>query len=64
MAEASRSQGSGGAPFTIYDYGKHQIGYKAAAGDEDTCRVELSLVKDGVWQTDSINGTNNFVLNL
>jgi 3'-phosphoadenosine 5'-phosphosulfate (PAPS) 3'-phosphatase len=58
------TQASGGAPFEARSVDRHQIEYAGYGGDSDTCRTELALVKDGVWQIDPINGTNNFVLDL
>ena len=56
-------QSSGGAPFKASDYSRRRI-ESLFSGDRDECRVELSLVKDGIWQQDPINGTNNFLLDL
>jgi hypothetical protein len=57
-------QSSGGAPFVAADYSSRQIDYAGFGGDNDSCRVELALVKNGVWQTDPVNGTHNFILEL
>jgi hypothetical protein len=56
-------QSSGGAPFEARDNSTHQLEY-AAGLDSDSCRTELSVVKDGLWQVDPINGTTHFEIDL
>lgn len=62
--EMDAYQSSGGDDFRIERLDRRQIEYASVGGDHDSCRTELALVKNGVWQTDPINGTNNFVLDL
>lgn len=57
-------QASGGAPYLASSYQIRQLDYAGFGGDSDTCRTELALVMNDQWQTDPINGTNNFVLGL
>ena len=35
-----------------------------SGGDVDGCRVELSVVAEGRWQVDPVNGSHNFILSL
>lgn len=62
--EMDAFQASGGAPFLASSYQTRQLEYAGFGGDSDTCRTELALVMNGQWQTDPVNGTNNFVLDL
>jgi hypothetical protein len=57
-------QASGGAPYLASSYETRQLEYAGFGGDSDTCRTELALVMNDQWQTDPVNGSNNFVLDL
>jgi hypothetical protein len=57
-------QSSGGAPFIANDFSSRQTAYAGFGGDKDSCRTELAIVKNGIWHTDPISGSHNFVLGL
>jgi hypothetical protein len=58
------TQSTQGAPYLASDFSDRQIAYAGFGGDRDSCRTELAIVKNGIWQRDPVNGTNNFVLEL
>ena len=62
--ELDANQSSGGAPYVAYEPYSHQLEYASPSGDSDSCRTELALVKNNQWQTDPVNGSHNFILDL